>query len=151
MIPYFLLLDAFPPCRCLHLIHSKVLITSRIHNHPKIFNKNIKYLHVKDYQTEWITSVTLLEIVHLERAWIVPGHKIVCSWMNAAGMVWMRPQGGFHSSCPWLLCGAWGWLGARCISSRMGQGPGVFAQPPSPCSAERKVTISDRRRPGVQA
>lgn len=32
--------------------HSKVLITSRIHNHLKIFNRNIKYLHVKDCKTE---------------------------------------------------------------------------------------------------
>lgn len=67
------------PCCCLHLIHSKILITSRIHNHSKIFNRNIKYLHVKDCQTEWITCVTLLKIVHLERAWIVLGNKILWS------------------------------------------------------------------------
>lgn len=32
-----------------------------------------------------------------------------------------------------------------------GRVQGAFAQPHSPCSAEHKVTISDRRRPGVQA
>lgn len=31
------------------------------------------------------------------------------------------------------------------------QAPGVFAEPASPCSAECKVMISDRRRPGGQA
>lgn len=30
-----------------HLIHTKVLITSRIHNHPKIFNGDMKYLHAR--------------------------------------------------------------------------------------------------------
>lgn len=79
------------PCCCLHLIHSKVLITSRIHNHPKIFNRNIKYLHVKDCQTEWVTCVTLLETVPLRRAWIVPWYSIVCFQMSAVGREWGRP------------------------------------------------------------
>lgn len=90
------------PCCCLHLIHSKVLITSRIHNHPKIFNRNIKYLHVKDCQAEWVTCVTLLETVPLQRAWIVPWHSILRSYTRAGGRGLVRPQ--VVSAAPVLSC-----------------------------------------------